>query len=104
MAALQDAVESPKQEFFRRLNMAPGATAKIVAMRKELLGFMRDNPDLAEINRDEGVTMLIVEQNANLALGVADRGFVLEAGQTVIAGTADELAEDEAVRRAYLGY
>jgi branched-chain amino acid transport system ATP-binding protein len=58
---------------------------------------------LAEINRDEGMTMLIVEQNANLALGVADRGFVLEAGHTVLAGTADELADDEAVRRAYLG-
>lgn len=52
LAALQDAVESPKQEFFRRLNMAPGATAKIVAMRRELLGFMRKNPDLGDIDRD----------------------------------------------------
>lgn len=59
---------------------------------------------LGEINREEGVTMLIVEQNANLALGVAARGFVLEAGRTVLAGTADDLREDEAVRRAYLGY
>ena len=58
---------------------------------------------LTDINRDEGVTMLIVEQNANLALGVASRGFVIEAGRTVLSGTADELAEDEAVRRAYLG-
>lgn len=52
LAALQDAVESPKQEFFRRLNMAPGATAKIVAMRKELLGFVRDDPTLGDIDRD----------------------------------------------------
>ena len=52
LAALQDAVESPKQEFFRRLNMAPGATAKIVAMRRELLGFLRTNPELAGIDRD----------------------------------------------------
>ncbi|MGI9475475.1 MAG: malonyl-CoA decarboxylase [Hyphomicrobiaceae bacterium] len=52
LATLQEAVESPKQEFFRRLNMAPGATAKIVAMRKELLGFMRDDPSLTEIDRD----------------------------------------------------
>ena len=58
---------------------------------------------LAEINRDEGMTMLIVEQNANLALEIADRGFVLEAGRTVLSGSADELAGDEAVRRAYLG-
>lgn len=58
---------------------------------------------LAEINRNEGVTMLIVEQNANLALDIANRGFVLEAGRTVLAGPAEELAEDEAVRRAYLG-
>ena len=52
LAALQDAVDSPSQEFFRRLNMAPGATAKIVAMRKELLGFMRDDPALVGIDRD----------------------------------------------------
>ena len=52
LAVLQDAVESPKQEFFRRLNMAPGATAKIVAMRRELLGFLRGHPELAGIDRD----------------------------------------------------
>jgi malonyl-CoA decarboxylase len=52
LAALQDAVESPNQEFFRRLNMAPGATAKIVAMRKELFDFMRQEPSLARIDRD----------------------------------------------------
>jgi branched-chain amino acid transport system ATP-binding protein len=58
---------------------------------------------LSDINREEGVTMLIVEQNADLALGVAARGFVIEAGHTVLSGTAAELADDEAVRRAYLG-
>jgi len=52
LTELQNAVESPKQEFFRRLNMAPGATAKIVAMRKELLGFLGDDPSLGEIDRD----------------------------------------------------
>jgi len=52
LATLQQVVESPKQEFFRRLNMAPGATAKIVAMRKELLGFLRENPELAPIDGD----------------------------------------------------
>jgi malonyl-CoA decarboxylase len=52
LAALQRVVESPKQEFFRRLNMAPGATAKIVAMRKELLAHLRENPELATIDHN----------------------------------------------------
>ena len=49
---LQEAVESPRQEFFRRLNMAPGATAQIVQMRKELLDFIREEPSLQPIDRD----------------------------------------------------
>ncbi len=58
---------------------------------------------LAQMNRDEGTTMLLVEQNANLALGIAHRGYVLEAGGIRVAGTATELAADDTVRRAYLG-
>jgi branched-chain amino acid transport system ATP-binding protein len=58
----------------------------------------------SEINKTEGVTMLVVEQNANLALDIADRAYVLEAGQFAISGTADELRGDDAVRKAYLGY
>jgi branched-chain amino acid transport system ATP-binding protein len=57
----------------------------------------------ATINADLGTTMLVVEQNANLALGIATRGYVLEAGEIVLAGTADELRNDDAVRAAYLG-
>jgi branched-chain amino acid transport system ATP-binding protein len=57
-----------------------------------------------EMNKNEGITMLIVEQNANLALDIADRAYVLEAGETVLTGTADELRHDEGVRKAYLGY
>jgi malonyl-CoA decarboxylase len=49
---LQEAVDSPRQEFFRRLNMAPGATAQIVQMRKELLDFIREEPSLQPIDRD----------------------------------------------------
>jgi branched-chain amino acid transport system ATP-binding protein len=59
---------------------------------------------LAEINRDQGTTMLIVEQNANLALDIAQRAFVLETGRIVASGTSDELRADESVRKAYLGY
>jgi len=57
-----------------------------------------------ELNENEGVTMFIVEQNANLALDIADRAYVLEAGQIVLSGTAAELRANDAVRRAYLGF
>ncbi len=50
-----------------------------------------------------GVTILLVEQNANLALQSADRGYVLEAGRLTIEGPAQELLNDERVKRAYLG-
>jgi branched-chain amino acid transport system ATP-binding protein len=56
-----------------------------------------------ELNK-EGMTMLVVEQNANVALDVADRAYVLEAGETVLSGNADDLRHDDAVRKAYLGY
>ena len=55
------------------------------------------------MNKDHGTTMLIVEQNAQLALGMADRGYVLEAGEIVIEGAAESLINDEAIIRAYLG-
>jgi len=59
---------------------------------------------LGEINRTEGLTMLIVEQNAGLALQIAQRGYVLETGTIVAQGTAEELSADEDVRKAYLGF
>ncbi len=55
------------------------------------------------LNREAGTTMLIVEQNASLALGIASRAYVLEAGTIVLSGNAEELRHDDAVRRAYLG-
>jgi len=60
--------------------------------------------NLQSIREEFGTTMLVVEQNANLALGIADRGYVIEAGRIVLSGTADELSSDDAVRAAYLGY
>ena len=59
---------------------------------------------LGEINAEVGTAMLIVEQNANLALAIADRGHVLETGRFVSSGTAAELQENDSVRKAYLGY
>jgi branched-chain amino acid transport system ATP-binding protein len=58
---------------------------------------------LGELNRDRGLSMLVVEQNAGLALGIARRGYVLESGRIVVSGPADELAHNDDVRRAYLG-
>ena len=57
---------------------------------------------IKELN-DSGVTMLLVEQNARMALSVANRGYVLETGRIVASATAGELLADEAVQRAYLG-
>jgi branched-chain amino acid transport system ATP-binding protein len=59
---------------------------------------------LRRLNGELGVGMLIVEQNAALALDLAERAYLLETGRIVMSGPARELAEDEAVRRSYLGY
>jgi branched-chain amino acid transport system ATP-binding protein len=52
---------------------------------------------------ESGVAMLVVEQNANVSLSIADRGYVLSTGRLVLEGPADELREDEGLRKAYLG-
>ena len=59
---------------------------------------------LARINREDRVSMLVVEQNTALALELADYAYVLETGRVVMSGPADEIASDESVRRSYLGY
>jgi branched-chain amino acid transport system ATP-binding protein len=59
---------------------------------------------LATINRDDHVSMLLVEQNANMALGLADHAYLIETGRIVMHGPAAELGRDESIRRAYLGY
>lgn len=58
---------------------------------------------LADLNREHGLSMLVVEQNAGLALEIATRGYVLEAGSIAVSGAAGELATDDDVRKAYLG-
>jgi branched-chain amino acid transport system ATP-binding protein len=70
-----------------------GLAPKLV---REIFGIVRDL-------HATGVTILLVEQNATLALAHADRGYVLEAGRMMLSGPADELVADERVRRAYLG-
>ena len=59
---------------------------------------------LGEINKAEGTSILLVEQNASLALRLADHAYLLETGRVVISGSAESIRNDEAVRRSYLGY
>jgi branched-chain amino acid transport system ATP-binding protein len=59
---------------------------------------------VTELNRNEGVAVLVVEQNAAVALAAAQRWYVLETGRVAVAGSAAELKSNDAVRTAYLGY
>jgi branched-chain amino acid transport system ATP-binding protein len=59
---------------------------------------------MQRINHEEGTSILVVEQNANLALSIADTAYLLETGRIMISGPADEISRDESVRRSYLGY
>lgn len=63
---------------------------------KEIFSIIRD------INA-QGTTVLLVEQNAKMALGIADRAYVLETGSVVLSGTGAELAASEDIKKAYLG-
>jgi len=54
--------------------------------------------------RDDGTAILLVEQNANMALGISDHGYVLESGEVLLSGTATELIRDPQVQRAYMGH
>jgi branched-chain amino acid transport system ATP-binding protein len=59
---------------------------------------------LGNVNREQQVSILLVEQNAQLALELADAAYVIETGRVVMSGTADEVANSEEVRKSYLGY
>ncbi|AVT82631.1 ABC transporter ATP-binding protein [Rhodopseudomonas palustris] len=59
---------------------------------------------LGKINREDKVTILVVEQNAQLALELADKAYVIETGRIVMSGNAAEIASNEDVRKSYLGY
>jgi branched-chain amino acid transport system ATP-binding protein len=92
------------------------ALARALMLRPRLL--LLDEPSLGlaplvvrelfrivgDLNEEEGVAVLVVEQNALVALAAATRAYVLEAGRVAIAGASDELRENESVRKSYLGY
>lgn len=73
------------------LGLSPILTQEIFAILKRL-------------NKDEGVTMMLVEQNAAVALDLADDGYVLELGRIVMSGTAEKLANSEDIKSFYLGH
>ena len=58
---------------------------------------------IEKINKEENVTVLLVEQNANMALSIADRGYVLETGKIILEGTGKELLSNPEIKKAYLG-
>ena len=59
---------------------------------------------MRRINKEDGVSMLLVEQNASLALDLADHAYLLETGRVELSGPSEKIKNDESVRRAYLGY
>ena len=65
--------------------------------------FIQEIFDIILDIQKQGTTVLLIEQNANKALSIADRGYVLETGKVVLSGTGKELLESEEVRKAYLG-
>jgi branched-chain amino acid transport system ATP-binding protein len=65
---------------------------------RELFGIVK------HLNAEEGLSVLVVEQNANIALDASARAYVLEVGKVAVSGTSDELRRHEGVRRSYLGY
>jgi branched-chain amino acid transport system ATP-binding protein len=73
------------------LGLAPTVVAEIFRLVREL-------------NEGEGLTVLVVEQNANLALEVSQRAYVLEAGRVAVEGSSEDLRRHESVRKSYLGY
>jgi branched-chain amino acid transport system ATP-binding protein len=92
------------------------AVARALMARPRLL--MLDEPSLGlapmivreifrivrELNEREGLTVLVVEQDARIALASAQRAYVLEVGEVKVAGTSAELRDNESVRQSYLGY
>jgi branched-chain amino acid transport system ATP-binding protein len=117
-------------EFFPRLEERRGQQAgtlsggeqQMLALGRALMArpklFLLDEPSLGlaplvvkeifealgKMNREDGMAVLVVEQNANIALAAAARAYVLEVGRVVVEGPSDELRANESVRRSYLGY
>ena len=84
-----------------------GGEQQMLAMDEPSMGlapiFIQEIFDIIEDIKAQGTTVLLIEQNANKALSIADRGYVLETGKVVLSGTGKELLASDEVRKAYLG-
>ena len=83
------------------------ARPKLLCMDEPSMGlspaYVEQVFDIIQTINRQGVTIFMVEQNANMALSIADRAYVLQTGQVVLSGRAAELRENELIRHAYLG-
>ena len=83
------------------------STPKLLLLDEPSMGlapiFIQEIFDLIQDIQKQGSTVLLIEQNANKALAISDRGYVLETGKIVLSGTGKELAASDEVRKAYLG-
>jgi len=84
-----------------------GGEPKLLLLDEPSMGlapiFIQEIFDIIQDIQKQGTTVLLIEQNANKALAISDRGYVLETGKIVLSGTGKELASSEEVRKAYLG-
>ena len=89
------------------LVMAALVKPKLLLLDEPSMGlapiFIQEIFDIIQDIQKQGTTVLLIEQNANKALAIADRGYVLETGKVVLSGTGKELLASEEVRKAYLG-
>ena len=92
-----------KERSWQAAGTLSGGEQQMLAVGRALMSrpklMMMDEPSLGL----QGVTILLIEQNANMALRIADVGYVLETGRMTLSGTGQELLHNDAVRRAYLG-
>jgi len=83
------------------------ARPKLIMMDEPSMGLaplvVRDIFDIIKRLREEGNTVLLIEQNARAALGISDRGYVLETGRIILEGNAEDLLANKEIQRAYLG-
>ncbi len=83
------------------------ARPKMIVMDEPSMGLspilVREVFSMIKLMHDSGITVLLVEQNARMALSIAHRGYVLETGKVTISGSSSELLSDDRVRKAYLG-
>jgi branched-chain amino acid transport system ATP-binding protein len=109
-----------KSRKMQKAGLLSGGERQMLAIGRGLMGkprmFLLDEPSLGLAPlvvhgifeavgklRDQGLTILLVEQNASKSLKIADRAYVVELGKIIISGNAEELSEDERIKEAYFG-